>query len=48
MEDKTNDRLTMEFLLHKEKKKGLTHIQAHSVFADTQPNSEKPKEPSFS
>jgi hypothetical protein len=40
--------LTKEFLLHKDKKNENTaHIQAHLVFADTQPNSEKPKEPSF-
>ena len=40
--------MTKEFLLQKEKKKGNPpHIQAHLVFADTQPNSEKPKESSF-
>lgn len=41
--------MTKKFLLHKDKKKGNPlQIQAHLVFADTQPNSEKPKEPSFS
>jgi hypothetical protein len=42
--------MTREFLLHKDRKENGNppHIQAHFVFADTQPNSEKPKEPSFS
>jgi len=40
----------MVFLLHKDKKENIeiaTAQMAHLVFADTQPNAEKPKEPFF-
>jgi hypothetical protein len=40
--------MTKEFLLHKDKKnENPAHIQAHLVFADTQPNPEKTKRANF-
>jgi len=44
--DKTDERMTKEFLLHKDKEENMEiyHAQmAHLVFADTQPNAKKTK-----